>query len=197
MISVVTQENRRFGIKDAPIRMCTVSKQMIFRTALLCLIALCFGCGNTSQTRTSKPEKPMDPLEHALSEEGLYEEAWTSVNAGRLEARKAAIDYVLATRPNSTIHGVTTTSLSPYMCLIGVDSSIGGRREVVNSIVRRFIADDGSSYWRAEALSNELAGMLAEIQRATFARRRDNAERENRDLDELTDPDESGQEYDF
>ena len=102
----------------------------------------------TSATATTVPQND-EPSEasgaSAAPDEGAATEATPQV-------RKAVREYIAERFPSSEVDGVWSVALRSNYCFAAADTTSGSRRRVVEVLVRLYVREDGSQYWRAEGL---------------------------------------------
>jgi YD repeat-containing protein len=115
---------------------------------LLCLFMLA-GCSlpagsSTSPTPTPTPKSP---LETALEDEIDGDTGETA--EGRMQIRRAVMDYVAAHYPESKVAGISTLKYDDNSYLVCVDIPNGEQQHIERLVVKLYISDEGESYWKA------------------------------------------------
>lgn len=72
---------------------------------------------------------------------------------------QAVRDFVKETYPGSRVEGVWALSFTRNYCLAGADMTTGSQRRTVDLLVRLYVRQNGSKYWRAESLDRELVNL--------------------------------------
>jgi hypothetical protein len=75
--------------------------------------------------------------------------------------REAVRELVKETYPNSAVEGVWTLMFIDNYCIAGADTKMGAQRWTVDMLVRLYVRENGSRYWRAEALEGGCAAFLS------------------------------------
>ncbi len=75
------------------------------------------------------------------------------------KARQAVRDFVKETSPGSRVEGVWALPFTRNYCLAGADTTTGSQRRTVDLIVRLYVRENGSQYWRAESLDRGLVSL--------------------------------------
>jgi hypothetical protein len=112
--------------------------------AILLLSLALLGCDN-------KPEPT--PLQSALANERKTQEDEADTDRGL--ARAAVSTYARESLPTWAVKGISLTHYSAgYLAYVDTGNA-NKESKVVELTVRRFIAEDGTSYWKAELSKEE------------------------------------------
>jgi hypothetical protein len=125
-------------------------------TALTVFVLLACGCRSNDTPRAQNA-----PAEIARPAPAPTEGAAATPETDLAKVRQAARDFVKEMYPGSRAEGVFTL---PYirgnLYLAGVDLSLGSQRRTADLLVRLYVRENGSQYWRAESLDRGLATLL-------------------------------------
>ena len=72
---------------------------------------------------------------------------------------RAVREFVKETYPGSRVEGVWALPFTRNYCLAGADMTTGSQRRTVDLLVRQYVRENGSKYWRAESLDRGLADL--------------------------------------
>jgi hypothetical protein len=74
---------------------------------------------------------------------------------------KAVREMVKERHPDSKVDGVWVLIIRENYVIAGADTTIDGRRRTINLLVRLYIRENGSDYWKAEGFGGDMARLLA------------------------------------
>ena len=142
-----------------------MARTILTSAVALTVCALAVGCGrqaeppvpeSTSQTAASTTVAAA-PLE---AESELTDSPQNPPKDNTARIRRAIREYIAEKHPGSEVEGVWTVGERGNYCFAGADTVINGRRRNIDVLVRQYVRDDGSLYWRADGWGPEAARML-------------------------------------
>src|SRR5688572_32596045 len=132
---------------------------MRYRLVLALSSLLVVGSGCRSARAPAAPAAPAAPPPVPVAAPSTGEPAPDERDPK--EVRQAVKDLVRDAYPGSRLEGVFTLPFYSNLYLAGADISMGPQRRTVDLLVRKYVRDNGTEYWRAELYGPGSAALLA------------------------------------
>lgn len=142
-----------------------MATKILTAATALALCALATGCGrhteepsppSASDSATTTAAPPVQ--ESAPDASGQSALAPPKDDSARI--RRAIREFIAEKYPSSEVEGVWVLGVRGNYCVAGADTIINSRHRNVDVLVRQYVRDDGSEYWRGEGFGSESAHMI-------------------------------------
>ncbi len=143
-----------------------MAPKILNAAAALALCALATGCGR--HTEQPAPESTSPAASSSVAQDppaGAPESVTDAVPQApprddMPRIRRAIREFIAEKYPNSEVEGVWTLGSSGNYCFAGADTVVNSRHRNIGVLVRQYVREDGSQYWRGEGLGSEAARMI-------------------------------------
>ena len=145
-----------------------MARPILSSAVALTLCALAVGCGRQADqpapesttpaaASTVDSAAPVAPLEAA---DAVANSPQNPPKDETARVRRAIREFIAEKYPSSEVEGVWTLGVRGNYCFAGADTIINGRHRNIDVLVRQYVRDDGSQYWRGEGFDSDTARML-------------------------------------
>ncbi len=138
-----------------------MARTLLTAAAALALCVLSSGCGR----RSAAPDEPATVVASAQAPEAAPNtssepspQAPPKDETARI--RRAIRDFIAEKYPSSEVEGVWMLNPRGNYCFAGADTVINSRHRTIDVLVRQFVREDGSEYWRGEGPELETRRLL-------------------------------------
>ncbi len=138
-----------------------MARTLLTSAAALALCALATsGCGRHSEEPTPQSITSAQAPAQAEAPDVVSQAPQAPPKDETARIRRAIRDFIAEKYPNSEVEGVWTLAMRGNYCFAGADTVINSRHQNVDVLVRQYVREDGSEYWRGEGFGPDSARML-------------------------------------
>lgn len=128
-------------------------------SAAVAAAAVLAGCGRGARPNASVADSAAGaPAQSVAAAAGAAASSEALSDEVVVKVRQAARDYVKEVYPHARVEGIYTSGYwYGNLYLAGVDMVNGADRRTLDLLVRRYVRENGSEYWRAEGYGDSAA----------------------------------------
>lgn len=147
-----------------------MARPILTASVALTLCALAVGCSRQAEAPTPQSASEVAATTASAPQEAP-EASLDSPQAppkdDNARIRRAIRESMAEKYPNSEVEGIWILQARGNYCFAGADTVINSRHRNIDVLVRQYVRDDGSEYWRAEVWGPDTSRMLqSQLQQA-------------------------------